>query len=131
MHPDISLLHYPFEDKISPYQLHINAFTDQLIDQYDNLHDERKSAYKHSRFGELAGRFFPLASPQLLQAASRHMVVFFAFDDVYAIQRIKELWQACDKAITILEGHAAEADNENSLAVKLSSGLRCQKVQDP
>lgn len=101
----MSLLTYPFDDKNSPISEAIERKVSGFIDDYDCLRLDLKLKYKESCFGDLTTRFFPNASDEVLTAAARHMVLFFAFDDVYGLHDINGLNDACQQAISILEGH--------------------------
>lgn len=104
MVPDMSLLYYPMEDTNSLFANEIESQMTRWIDEYE-LPLSLSEKYRRSRFGDLTTRFFPHASRTVLEAGALHMLVFFAFDDLYAGKQLQELQDACGKAIAYLEGH--------------------------
>ncbi|ASZ11606.1 hypothetical protein KTO58_16980 [Chitinophaga pendula] len=104
MIPDMSLLYYPMEDTNSLFANEIELQMTRWIDEYE-LPDSLSEKYKRSRFGDLTTRFFPHARREVLEAGALHMLVFFAFDDLYAGKQLDELRAACEEAIGYLEGY--------------------------
>lgn len=114
MIPNLSLLNYPFESADSPFAEEVEEKVLQAIKELDLPH-ELAAKYRKSAFGNLATRFFPFGSRDLLNTAARHMLVFFAFDDLFANHSIQALQNYCNHAIAALHGHLQPGENHKLL----------------
>ncbi|HVI44858.1 MAG TPA: hypothetical protein VM802_08305 [Chitinophaga sp.] len=104
MVPLIEKLDYPFSHADALFADQIEAMAQTWIDWLD-LPGEFAYKYKKSRLANLATRFFPHASLPVLEAAGLHLVLFFAFDDLYANKNLLQLQVHSNQAIENLQGH--------------------------
>lgn len=103
----------PFESITSPFTRHIEAQVKKWMNAYTSLSVELRDSFRKSGFGELTTCFFPTANEKQLEAAARHILLFFAFDDLHGFSKNAHEVQAhCEKAVLTLEGHVVNADND-------------------
>ncbi|MCW3466362.1 terpene synthase family protein [Chitinophaga nivalis] len=109
-------LYCPFGVIESPFIANIEDKIKEWADDYSSLSPELRAAFKRSTFGELTARFFPTASEKMLRAAARHVLLFFAFDDLHGLSKnAHEVQLHCEKAILTLEGHVVTPENDDDV----------------
>ncbi|MGO4291841.1 terpene synthase family protein [Chitinophaga sp. RAB17] len=106
-------LYCPFEPIDGGFSSHMETKVKEWTDEYRSLPDHLKASFKKSAFGELTCLFFPRASRQMLEAAGRHILLFFVFDDLHGFgKNAHEIQGYCEEAILTLEGHAIKPEND-------------------
>ncbi|NSL87190.1 hypothetical protein ECE50_010140 [Chitinophaga sp. Mgbs1] len=101
-------LDYPFPHADSPYAPAIQDFVTAWIDRLQ-LPDHIVARYRKSQLGNLGTRFYPFAGRAVLEAAALHLLLLFAFDDLYANQDPEVLQLHADQAIHHLQGHTTNS----------------------
>lgn len=103
----------PFEPVNSKFCADMDAKIIEWTGQYRSLPESLKESFQKSGFGELTCQFFPNASKSMLEAAARHILLFFAFDDLHGFgTNAHEIQGHCNEAILTLEGHLIKPDND-------------------